>query len=37
MAYKTLLFGTDELFETLKSYYVKAAEQGTLEIVAAVL
>ncbi len=35
MAYKTLLFGTDDLFETLKPFYLKAAEQGTLEIVAA--
>ena len=35
MAYKTLLFGTDDLFEKLKSFYLKAAEQGTLEIVAA--
>ena len=35
MAYKTLLFGTDDLFETLKPFYLKAAEQGVLEIVAA--
>ena len=35
MAYKTLLFGTDDLFETLKPHYLKAAEQGVLEIVAA--
>ena len=35
MAYKTLLFGTDDLFETLKPYYLKAAKQGILEIVAA--
>ena len=34
MAYKTLIFGTDDLFETLKPYYLKAAEQGILEIVA---
>ncbi|MBR4641665.1 MAG: CatB-related O-acetyltransferase [Selenomonadaceae bacterium] len=36
MAYKTLLFGTDDLFETLKPYYLKAAKQGNLEIVATV-
>lgn len=35
MGYKTLLFGTDELFEPLKPYYVKMAEQGILDIVAA--
>ena len=35
MAYKTLLFGTDDLFETLKPHYVKAAKDGVLEIVAA--
>ena len=35
MAYKTLLFGIDDLFEILKPYYLKAAEQGVLEIVAA--
>ncbi|MBQ6006336.1 MAG: CatB-related O-acetyltransferase [Selenomonadaceae bacterium] len=35
MAYKALVFGVDDLFESLKPYYVKAAEQGILEIVAA--
>ncbi len=35
MAYKTLLFGTDDLFETLKPFYVNAQKQGVLEIVAA--
>ena len=35
LAYKTLLFGTDDLFETLKPQYVKAAKDGVLEIVAA--
>ena len=35
LAYKTLLFGTDDLFETLKPFYLKAAERGDLEIVAA--
>ena len=35
LAYKTLLFGTDDLFETLKPHYVKAAKDGVLEIVAA--
>ena len=35
MAYKTLLFGTDDLFETFKSFYLKEVERGNLEIVAA--
>ena len=35
MAYKALLFGTDDLFETLKPFYLKEVERGTLEIVAA--
>jgi len=35
MAYKTLLFGTDDLFEKLKPFYVKEMERGTLDIIAA--
>ncbi|MBR3050168.1 MAG: hypothetical protein IKN16_03080 [Selenomonadaceae bacterium] len=35
MAYKTLLFGTDDLFNELKPFYVNAQKQGVLEIVAA--
>ena len=35
MAYKTLIFGTDDFFDILKPFYVRAAEQGVLEIVAA--
>ena len=34
MAYKALLFGTDDLFETLKPFYLKEVERGNLEIVA---
>ncbi|MBQ3725944.1 MAG: hypothetical protein II902_02610 [Selenomonadaceae bacterium] len=33
MAYKALLFGTDDLFETLKPFYLKEVERGNLEIV----
>ena len=35
MAYKALLFGTDDLFETLKPFYLNAQKQGVLDIVAA--
>lgn len=34
MAYKTLLFGTDDLYPTLKPFYDKEVERGNLEIVA---
>ena len=37
MAYKTLLFGTDDIFEHLKPFYLNAAKQGILEIVAAAI
>ena len=33
MAYKALLFGTDDLFEKLKPFYLKEVERGNLEIV----
>ena len=35
MAYKTLLFGTDDLFKKLFPYYMQEVERGNLEIVAA--
>ena len=35
MAYKTLLFGTDDLFKKLFPYYTQEVERGNLEIVAA--
>ena len=35
MAYKTLLFGVDDLFEKLLPYYTQEVERGNLEIVAA--
>ena len=34
MAYKTLLFGVDAIFDELKPYYDRAIRQGLLEIVA---
>lgn len=37
MAYKALLFGTDDLFETLKPFYDREVQRGTLEIVAVAL
>ena len=36
MAYKTLIFGTDDLYEKLKPRYDKAVKRGRLEIVDAV-
>lgn len=33
MAYKTLIFGIDELFEDLKPLYEREVKRGTLEIV----
>ena len=35
MAYKALIFGTDDLFKDLLPYYAKEVERGNLEIVAA--
>ena len=34
MAYKALIFGTDDLYPDLKPYYAKEVERGNLEIVA---
>ena len=34
MAYKTLIFGTDDLYGKLKPFYEKQVELGNLEIVA---
>ena len=34
MAYKTLIFGVDDLYPTLKPYYVREVQRGNLEIVA---
>ena len=34
MAYKTLIFGTDDLYPKLKPFYAKAVKKGILEIVA---
>ena len=34
MAYKTFIFGTDDAYPTLKPFYDRAVERGTLEIVA---
>ena len=34
MAYKTLLFGTDELFKDLKPFYDREVKRGTLKIIA---
>ena len=36
MAYKTLIFGTDEAYGKLKPFYDAAVKNGTLEIVAVV-
>jgi len=36
MAYKALIFGTDDLYEAFKSLYDAAAKRGTLEIVATI-
>lgn len=33
MAYKTLIFGIDDMFNTLKPYYMQAVQQGVLDIV----
>ena len=33
MAYKTLIFGTDDLFNVLKSFYDREVQRGNLEIV----
>ena len=35
MAYKTLIFGTDDLYPKLKFYYEQEVKRGNLEIVAA--
>lgn len=34
MAYKTLIFGVDELFNELKPHYAREVQRGNLEIVA---
>ena len=34
MAYKTLLFGVDEIFDELKPYYEREIQRGVLEVVA---
>ena len=34
MAYKTFIFGTDDLYPALKPFYDKEVERGNLEIVA---
>ena len=36
MAYRALIFGTDDLYEAFKSLYNAAAKRGTLEIVATI-
>lgn len=33
MAYKALIFGTDDIYPKLKPFYDAAVEKGTLEIV----
>ena len=33
MAYKTLIFGVDDMFAKLQPYYAQAIQRGTLEIV----
>lgn len=33
MAYKALLFGTDDLFNELKPFYDREVQRGNLEIV----
>ena len=34
MAYKTLIFGVDDIFNELKPYYAREVQRGNLEIVA---
>ena len=34
MAYKTLIFGTDDIYKELKPFYDRAVQCGNLEIVA---
>ena len=34
MAYKTLIFGVDDLFDKLQPYYAQAVQLGMLDIVA---
>lgn len=34
MAYKTLIFGVDDMFNELKPYYEREVQRGNLEIVA---
>ena len=34
MAYKTLIFGVDDMFNELKPYYDREVQRGNLEIVA---
>ena len=34
MAYKTLIFGTDDLFNDLRTHYEREIQRGTFEIVA---
>lgn len=34
MAYKTLIFGVDDLFNELKPYYAREVQSGNLEVVA---
>ena len=34
MAYKTLIFGTDDLFAQLQPFYMHEVQRGNLEIVA---
>ena len=34
MAYKTLLFGTDDIFNELQPYYAQEVQRGNLDIVA---
>ena len=36
MAYKTLIFGTDDLYPKMKPFYDAEVERGNLEIVAVV-
>lgn len=34
MAYKTLIFGVDDLFNELQPYYAREVQRGNLDIVA---
>lgn len=34
MAYKTLIFGVDEMFNELQPFYAREVQRGNLEIVA---